>query len=800
MQPLSGLRVVDLADEKGELCGRLLADLGAEVIRVEPPGGALSRRLPPFAPDGETSLYFGFRNAGKRSRILDLDDRASHANLEALLADADILIESEHPGRLAALGLAPGDLLKRHPHLVITSISDFGQEGPYADYQSTNMIAVAMGGMMYRAGCAEKPPVVVPGSFAYDVAAGSAAYGTLLAFWKRLSTGRGQHVDVSAMEAVANLADWSLPNFSLNPTIGTRAGSGIYTLYRCADGYVRMIVLVARHWRALLEWVGEPEELMDPEYDQFINRLMSMDKIVPVLEGFFLDKKKIDIACEAQRRGIPATPLFRPGEVMENEHALGRGTFAKIGLGGGGLEAAMPSGFLTCEGARLGPRKGAPVLGEAGENGFSSNAGRSEFEALLVPNAPESADVYPLRGLRVIDFGVGAVGVEAARLLAEYGAEVIKIESSSAPDFIRVIMSSYMNPSFASSSRTKQSFGVDLKVEKGRALVRRLVADADVVIENNGTGAIERMGFGPAAMREINPRIVSFSSQMVGSYGPWKDWIGYGPNTHPVSGLQFLWNYPEDEESPAGSTAVYPDHFVGRIGAMAVLAGLIARERTGQGSHHDAAQFEVAIGLLGDLFAQESLTPGSVHPLGNASSRGAPWGCFPCADSEQEEWCVITVRSDEEWEGLRGAMGDPAWAAESSYRTAAGRLASREAIEAGLSTWTRQRSPKEAMEILQGVGVPCGIVCHPGHHMSDPQMLYREYAKPVEQQELSTILLEGPAFLGSDLPEVITQQAPLLGEHTRAIAERLLGLSPDEIEKLIDEGVLEDPPAEFRLV
>jgi crotonobetainyl-CoA:carnitine CoA-transferase CaiB-like acyl-CoA transferase len=145
-------------------------------------------------------------------------------------------------------------------------------------------------------------------------------------------------------------------------------------------------------------------------------------------------------------------------------------------------------------------------------------------------------------------------------------------------------------------------------------------------------------------------------------------------------------------------------------------------------------------------------------------------------------------------------MGDPAWAAESSYRTATGRLASREAIEAGLSAWTRHRSPKEAMETLQAVGVPCGIVCHPGHHMSDPQMLYREYAKPVEQQELSTILLEGPAFLGSDLPEVITQQAPLLGEHTRAIAERLLGLSPDEIEKLIDEGVLEDPPAKFRLV
>ena len=799
MQPLSGLRVVDLADEKGELCGRLLADMGAEVIRVEPPAGALSRRLPPFAPDGETSLYFGYRNAGKRSRVIDLEAEEGRARFEDLLEQADILIESTQPGTLADLGLAAADLIERHPHLVVTSISDFGQDGPYADYQSTNMIAVAMGGMMYRAGRVEKPPVVAPGAFGYDVAGGAAAFGTLLAFWKRLQTGRGQQIDVSAMDAVANLADWSLPNFSLNPAIGVRAGSGVYTLYRCADGYVRMIILVLRHWRALLEWVGRPEELMDPKFDQFINRLIAMDEIVPVLENFFLDKKKVEIAREAQSRGIPATPLLLPGEVMENEHAVGRGTFTSMSMGGG-LEARVPSGFLTIEGKRAGPGSGAPELGEAGEQGFSSSGDRAEIEKVLAAGCREPEGGYPLHGLRVIDFGVGAVGVEAARLLAEYGAEVIKIESSNAPDFIRVIMSSYMNPSFASSSRTKQSFGVDVKKEKGLELVRRLVADADILIENNGTGSTERMGFGAEDLRRINPRMVSFSSQMVGSYGPWKDWIGYGPNTHPVSGLQYLWNYPEDNESPAGSTAVYPDHFVGRIGAMAVLAGLIARERTGKGSHHDAAQFEVAIGLLGDLFARESLDPGSVHPEGNASSRGVPWGCYRCADAEQEEWCVITVRSDEEWRALRSAVGDPDWSMDPGLEQLAGRMTSRAAIEAGLEAWTRERTPREVMELLQAVGVPCGIVAHPAHHMSDPQMLHREYAKPVEQQELSTLLLEGPAFLGSDLPEVITKQAPLLGEHTREVAERLLGLSTEEIEELISEGVLEDPPTEFKLV
>ena len=241
MLPLVGLRVVDLADEKGELCGRLLADLGADVLRLEPPSGAVSRGLPPFAVDGKTSLYFAYRNAGKRGATIDLETEEGRESFLELLAETDILVESFRPGYLDDLGISPERLMALYPQLVVTSISDFGQTGPYAGYVATDMVAVAMGGMMYRAGIRSKPPVVVPGSFAYDVAGGSGAMGTLLAFWKRLQTGRGQHVDVSVMEAVANLTDWSLPNFSLNPGIGERAGSGIYTLYRCSDGFIRMI-------------------------------------------------------------------------------------------------------------------------------------------------------------------------------------------------------------------------------------------------------------------------------------------------------------------------------------------------------------------------------------------------------------------------------------------------------------------------------------------------------------------------------------------------------------------------------
>ena len=797
LKPLAGMRVLDLADERGELCGRLLADLGADVIRVEPPEGALSRRLPPFTPGGEASLYFATRNAGKRGAVIDLASDAGRARLRALLADADVLVESTQPGTLARLGLDAASLLARQPGLVVTSITDFGQDGPYRDYQGTNMVGVAMGGMLHRAGIAAKPPVLIPGQLAYDVAGIAGAFGSLLAFYKRLRTGRGQHIDVSAMDATAGLSDWSLPNYSLNPQLGHRAGSGIYTLYRCADGFIRMIVLVPKHWRALKEWAGNPPELADPKYDQFINRLIDLPKLVAVLEGFFKDKRKIEVAEEAQRRGIPATPLLRPGEVLGNRHTLARGTFRSLPVAKG-LEAKLASGFLHVDGVRAGPESGAPELGELGSGGWPAVSERASLAALFARPAAPPADGQPLRGLRALDCGVGAVGVEIGRFFAEYGADVIKIESSDAPDFIRVIMSSYMNPSFLSSSRSKRSFGVDLRKQAGRELVHELVRRADVFIENNATGTMEKLGLGAAQLRALNPRIVSVSSQTAGSSGPWSGWIGYGPNTHSYSGLQHLWNHPEDEERPAGSTAVHPDHLIGRLGALAAIAGLIHRERSGRGSHHDFAQFETPINLMADLFAQESLAPGSVRPLGNASPRGAPWSCLPCAGDD--EWCVINVRSDMEWQRLRKAIGDPAWAADPALDTAEGRMARREAIDEALGAWTREREPRAVMETLQAVGVPAGIVAHPGHHLSDPQLGHRGYPKLVVQPDYESIVLEGPPFLGSDLPEPIVAPAPRLGEHTRDVAREVLGLGDAEIQALIETGVIEDPPKQFKLL
>ncbi len=399
-------------------------------------------------------------------------------------------------------------------------------------------------------------------------------------------------------------------------------------------------------------------------------------------------------------------------------------------------------------------------------------------------------DAYPFRGLRVLDFGVGAVGVEVGRLFAEYGADVIKVESQARPDFMRALTPAWMNPAFASSSRSKRSFAVDLSSERGVGLLHQLVRVSDVVVDNNGAGVMEKLGVGYEALRATNPRIVVFTSQMVGGQGPWSRWIGYGPSTHPVSGLQYLWNYPEDAERPAGSVNIFPDHLVGRIGALAAVAALIQRERSGRGCKIDAAQFETPINLLGDLFALEELAPGSLRPAGNRSPRGAPWGIYRCAGPD--EWCAINVRSDAEWEALRRALGSPDWSGRPEYRTASGRLAHQDELDARLGEWTADRTPQEVAQRLQAEGVPAGDVQHAAHQLADPQLAARGYARVVDQPGVGGMVFEGPSFRGTDLPEPIIGPAPLLGQHTREVARELLGLSEPEIDALVAEGVLEE--------
>ena len=809
--PLQDLRVVDCADRRGQLGGRILAELGADVILVEPPGGAASRRYHPM--EAADSLSFAVRNWNKRGTVLDLRQEGDRHRLLDLLGGADIWLESYAPGELAGLGLDPSEVVAHLPRLVAVSMTDFGLDGPYRDWAATNDTVVAIAGELFRSGVPERPPLLVPGSLAYDVTGIMAAFAALAGCRERdAHSGRGQHLDLSALEATAQVTDWVLPNCSaVTSRLGlyseVRAGSGlVYPLYPCQDGYVRLVILSPRQWRAMRAWLGEPEFLQDDHWDSLLGRMeIQADLLDPMFVELFADKTMADLADEAQRRGIVMTPCLGPAEVLRTPHFVERASFVEEDIGSG-RRGPVASGFFEVDGRRAGWRHPAPAVpadhtAEARIEWASprrvSGVGSSRQDR--PPAAPSPTDEpgagLPFKGVRVVDFGHGGVGVEAARLLAEYGADVIKIESRTYPDFIRLVSGSEMSASFSSSNCSKRSFGVNVKTADGLELVRRLVAGADVVVENNSTGTMDDMGLGFEDLRKVNPDLVMVSSQLMGPRGPWAGWLGYGPSTRPVGGMTWLWNFPGGG-MPPGAQVVFPDHVAGRICALGAAAALIGRDRRrqegapgDQAAHLEVAQVEVVLNLLADYFLAEGLAPGSVEPLGNRRPEGSPWGVYPCAG--EERWCVITCRDDRDWVALKRVLGEPPWATDPALDTAAGRAAAADRLDMELARWTAERPDSEVMNALQAVGVPAGRMVYASDVPSEPQLTARGYPRPIDQPGLGEIILEGSCFRGERMGGPVIEPAPALGQHTREVARELLGLSDDRIDALIGAGVLE---------
>lgn len=782
--PLKGLRVLDLSDEKGELCGRILGDLGADVLKIESSNGTVSRSLGPFSPDG-TSLYYAYRNMNKRSASIGFDTPEGADDLFALIKQSDVLIETFLPGTLAELGMSPELLLSENPSLIIVSLTDFGQTGPDSSFVGTDEVVFARSGWLSVSGVIDKPPLLAPGSISYDTLGIVGAYATLLGILHRDRNGTGQHIDVSAVEALSQMNTWGIPNASASEVSGgpatlTRSGdSPLYPHIPCADGFVRQVILAPRQWKALWEWMGSPESFADEYWESTINRYLNLDVINPLFWEHWQNKPMIEGCIEAQKRGVIATPMLKPSDVLANTHYKSRGTFQTLEITNG-LTAPVMSGFAEVDGKRVGYRFPAPT--------FDQNDPEFSETPFPLPTKSLTPADLPLEGLKVVDFGHGGVGVECGRMLAEYGADVIKIESWEYPDFIRIVLGGTMTASFASSNRTKRAFGANLKNEKAREVVLELIKDCHVVIENNSTGTMDALGLGYEAIKQINPNAVMISSQLMGSKGDFANWNGYGPTIQTVSGLSWLWAF-KDGDPPPGTTAIHPDHLAGRLSAVFALAAIVNINRGAIGNHIEVAQVEVLLGTLGDLFCKEAIQPDSVIPQGNDSDRGAPWGPFPCKDDDS--WCVICVRNDEEWEKLSTLMHlDPE--ITKKYLSSAYRLQHRETLNSIVSTWSVSLSSLEVEKICQNAGIPAGRVLNAAEQLSDEHLLARNFLPKVEQLGgVGEIILDGACIRGSKMASPVITRAPLIGEHTEEICRENLLMESEEFESLLASGALE---------
>jgi crotonobetainyl-CoA:carnitine CoA-transferase CaiB-like acyl-CoA transferase len=789
-RPLAGLRVVDQADDRGALCGRLLADLGADVVRVEPPGGAPTRALGPFV-DGE-SLHHAVRNVSKTGCTIDPSSRDGRADLLDLLARADVWIETSPPGSHAASAFAPEVIAARYPRLIVTSITDFGRTGPYRDFAATDPTLAGLGWVLRRSGSVAEPPAIPPASFTRDIAAVTAAFATVTAVLHRLRTGEGQVLDVSVLEAAAATTDWSLATYSVLGPKGmypeVRDGSGqVNPLLPCADGWLRLCINTQAEWGRILTWMQEPVELLDHAFESAIGRAPRWDDLIaPALVAHLADQSMVAACDEAQKHRVPLTPLLGPRAVLTAPHYATRGAFVDTEVAAGRV-ARIPSGFWTIDGARPGVQGPAPALADAVPAVSLWRDARPDEATAAAPGLGPDGGA-PFRGLLVLDFGVAGASPELGRTLAEYGAEVVRIEDPEHPEVFRMMGGpSGIGPMFASSNRSKRSLGLRLTTPEAVDLIRRLARHADVAIENLAPGVLDRLGIGFDVLRQDNPALVTWSSQMMGAGAEWSDWRGYGVNAQAISGFSGLWAVPGVPE-PAQTTGAFPDHVTGRLGALVVAAMLVRRATSGRGGHIEMAQVEVSLGFLAELFAKEWLEPGSVRPPATDAERLAPWGVYRCAGDDR--WCVITCRSDDDWDGLARAMGEPERSRDPRFATNAGRLAHREELDRRLADWTATITDRAVMERLQQFGVPAGFMMYIRDIPDDPHFAARGYPRHLDQPGVGPVILEGPGFHGSTITDAITTPAPFLGQHSRRILVERLGLDDATVDELVRTGVV----------
>ncbi|MFE0751228.1 CaiB/BaiF CoA transferase family protein [Gordonia sp. NPDC058843] len=784
--PLSDVRVVDVTDGLGESCGRFLADLGADVVRVERPGGSRSRRAEPI--EAGLSIPFALNNANKSVVVLDLGSDSGRESFGDLVAGADILIHSLSD----ETGVDPSDLTAANPALVVVTVSGFGRTGPYRDWVATESVIYAMSGVLSRSGEPGREPLLPPSGLVEQSVGVHAAWSALLAYFDRVRTGAGQLVDISAFESVVHGFD---PGFGVqgSAAAGRRDdfprdrpdAANFYPVLRCADGQVRICLLAKRQWRAMFAWLGEPAEFADPAFDTIPARFAAADRLHPLIEQLFADRTRDELVAEGAARGIPIGGVLRIGEVLGNDHFSVAGTLVDAEIGPD-IRARIPSGYARIGGRRAGFRHRAPDADVAHPPSWPVRPGARRPS---VEPAPPGGQ--PFAGLRVLDLGVVVFGAELGRQFADHGADVIKVENREYPDGLRQSKRpNTLSPSVAWGHRNRRSLGLNLRAAEGKDLFRRLAAEADVVLANFKPGTLGAMGIGYDELRAVNPRIIVAEGSAFGSVGPWNTRLGYGPLVRAACGVSSLWRYSDDDAGLCDGSTVYPDHIGAQVSAVSVLAALIARAAHGRGTDIEIAQADAALVALGGQLARESLAPGSVRAEGNTDPFAAPSGVYPCAGDD--EWVVVSVLDDRDWRSLTAVIGREDLADDPRFALRDNRVENRAEADKVLAGWLAERTPTEAMTLLQDAGVPAGAMLRLPELLTDPHLLDRDAYTRLEHPLLPASLPTAVrvARFGS-IPDAPLRPAPQPGADTYEIAVGILGLTDDDYSRLVDDGVLQ---------
>ena len=804
---LAPYRVLDLTDGRAELATFVLAGLGADVIKVEPPGGAASRRQGPRAP-GEpaplASLRFQAYNRGKRSVVIDLDERRDRDDFLSLVAGADFVFENAEPGAMDARGLGFAALSAVRPDLVYVAISPFGQTGPYAQHLATDLTLAAMGGAMALNGEPDRRPVRITVPQTWHHAAVESALGALVAHERRLLTGEAQFVDVSVQAAVFWTGLQAMiahaiegRNIERNGTVLQLSTLVTPLVYPCADGEVCLIATTAT-LVALMPWMIESgavtrEWAEAEDWSTYEVRLLTgtplahpLDETRTAVTAFTRLHRKLDLFEGGIARGVTLAPVNTAADVVALEHLVARHYWDEVALPSGRtLRSAGP--FVKASATPIVWNRPAPDVGEHTQEVLGA-PGRT---APAPPTVSVGEHRLPLEGVKVADFSWIGVGPITAKALADHGATVVHIETDRPADRLRLvgpfkdgIAGINRCQFFGSFNTSKLSLQLDLKHPDGRAIAERLLAWCDVALDSFTAGTMAALGLGYDVARQLNPGIIMATTCLMGQTGPAAQLAGYGYHAAAVSGFYEITGW--DDRPPAGPFNAYTDTIAPRFLATTLLAALDHRRRTGEGQFIDQAQMESSLHVLGPELLDVQVSGVSARRAGNRDPSMAPHDAYPCAGADQ--WCAIAVETDAQWRALRGALGEPAWAMDGALDTVDGRLDQLELIDRELGAFTARRDPHALMTLLQAAGVPAGAVQRSSDHLQDPQLAHRSFFRRLEHPEMGEVPYEGHQYTIRGYDNGPRFPAPCLGEHTYRVLTEVLGLDDDEVATVLASG------------
>ncbi|HET6795143.1 MAG TPA: CoA transferase [Acidimicrobiales bacterium] len=794
-RPLEGTRVIDLTDRSGAFAGRLLADLGADVVCVEPPGGAGLRHLAPFAGDEagvERGLHHLFLSAGKRSVVLDRTTPGGTQRFDALVGAADVLIDTDPVDHAS--------LVRLNPALVHVSVTPFGLSGARSGWRGTDLVCGAAAGLVWLNGAPADPPNHPGGNQAHKMAGLVAATATLIALTgRRLGSGaEAVHVDVSVQEAAA-YATLQTANPAILEWQGKVPGRpGLTAVHRCADGGWITTSVRADRLDAFVEWcrelgieVDDVDTLRDP-----FGGTVPLALLVRRVAAQYPRAEYLKRAWDMDLLGLPVHPL---SELADNEHFAATGQFVDLDHPQTGGSLPMPlSPLAGVDGVWVGR---APQLGEHDQSVAADWAAPSAVTHVADPVRPAAPDgeraptgggwlTEALAGVRVLDFCWVLAGPLGTRILANFGAEVIRVEAGARAfpdDFPKGRRQAAYGAFHNLLNTQKRSITVDPRHPRGRQLLLDLVARCDVVTANYRPGALEEMGFGWRALTARNPRIVCVEMPGCGSRGPWRDRGTLGNMLAAAAGLNFATGFPG--RAPRGLGVAYPDFTSPWLLAMAVMGALSRRDATGQAQHVDLRQLAATVSFVGTEWLHWA-TSGVEDPPANRDPNLAPHGVYPAAG--EDEWVAIACDGDADWERLCEAIGAPELAVDGRFRTHADRRRNEDELDATVAAWTSTRDRWEAAELLQGFGVPAAPVQRLDDCLRRDPGLARHYQHVTRSGDPDVrIPVNGEPVRVAGVDRLL-RPAPEVGADNDHVLGDVLGLSPAQIADLVSAGVVRD--------